>query len=47
MRRLGYRWGIITGLIVCAAGALLFIPASYVRLYPFFLLALFVMACGQ
>lgn len=47
MRRVGYRWGIITGLLVCATGALLFIPASYVRLYPFFLLALFVMACGQ
>jgi FHS family L-fucose permease-like MFS transporter len=47
MRRVGYRWGIITGLLVCATGAFLFIPASYVRLYPFFLLALFVMACGQ
>jgi FHS family L-fucose permease-like MFS transporter len=47
MRRVGYRWGIITGLLVCATGALLFIPASYVRLYPFFLFALFVMACGQ
>jgi MFS transporter, FHS family, L-fucose permease len=47
MRRVGYRWGIITGLLVCATGAFLFIPASYIRLYPFFLLALFVMACGQ
>jgi FHS family L-fucose permease-like MFS transporter len=47
MRRVGYRWGVITGLLVCAAGAFLFIPASYVRLYPFFLLALFVMASGQ
>lgn len=47
MRRVGYRRGIITGLLVCAAGAFLFIPASYVRLYPFFLLALFVMASGQ
>jgi MFS transporter, FHS family, L-fucose permease len=47
MRRVGYRKGILTGLIVCATGAFLFIPASYLRLYPFFLLALFVMACGQ
>ncbi len=47
MRRVGYRRGIITGLLICGAGAFLFIPASYVRLYPFFLLALFVMACGQ
>ncbi|HEY5219587.1 MAG TPA: L-fucose:H+ symporter permease [Gemmatimonadaceae bacterium] len=47
MRRVGYRMGILTGLLVCAAGAFLFIPASYIRLYPIFLLALFVMACGQ
>jgi FHS family L-fucose permease-like MFS transporter len=47
MRRAGYRKGIITGLIVCAAGAFLFIPASSVRAYPLFLLALFVLACGQ
>ncbi len=47
MRRVGYRRGIITGLLVCATGAFLFIPASYIRLYPVFLLALFVMACGQ
>ncbi|MDE3174308.1 MAG: L-fucose:H+ symporter permease [Gemmatimonadota bacterium] len=47
MRRVGYRRGIITGLLVCAVGAFLFIPASYLRLYPFFLLALFVMASGQ
>lgn len=47
MRRLGYRRGIMTGLIVCAAGALLFIPAAAVRAYPLFLGALFVLACGQ
>lgn len=47
MRRVGYRRGIITGLLVCATGAFLFIPASYIRLYPIFLFALFVMACGQ
>lgn len=47
MRRLGYRRGILTGLLVCGAGALLFIPASWVRFYPLFLLALFVLACGQ
>lgn len=47
MRKVGYKGGIIIGLLTCATGAFLFIPASYVRLYPFFLFALFVMACGQ
>jgi MFS transporter, FHS family, L-fucose permease len=47
MERIGYKRGILTGLLICAAGALLFIPASYVLLYGFFLFALFVMACGQ
>ena len=47
MRRLGYRRGILTGLVICAAGAALFIPASIAREYSFFLFALFVLACGQ
>lgn len=47
MERLGYKKGILSGLFLCAAGALLFLPAAYVRLYEVFLLALFVMACGQ
>ena len=47
MRRAGYRRGIVTGLLVCAAGAALFIPAAAVRAYPLFLAALFVLACGQ
>jgi FHS family L-fucose permease-like MFS transporter len=47
MEKIGYRRGILAGLLTCAAGALLFIPASSVRLYGFFLFALFVMACGQ
>jgi FHS family L-fucose permease-like MFS transporter len=47
MRRLGYRLGLVTGLLVCAAGAALFIPAAAVRAYPLFLFALFVLACGQ
>ncbi len=47
MRRLGYRRGILVGLAVCAAGTLLFQPAASARWYPAFLLALFVMACGQ
>ena len=47
MQRLGYKRGILTGLIICATGTLLFIPAASVRVYGFFLFALFVMACGQ
>jgi FHS family L-fucose permease-like MFS transporter len=47
MRRLGYRRGILVGIGVCAFGTLLFQPAATARWYPFFLLALFVMACGQ
>ena len=46
MRKVGYRGGIVTGLLVCAAGAALFIPAAAVRAYPLFLLALFVLASG-
>src|ERR1700732_2534861 len=47
MEKIGYKRGILVGLLTCAAGALLFIPAASVRLYIFFLFALFVMACGQ
>src|ERR1700719_4368318 len=47
MERIGYKKGILTGLALCATGALLFIPAATVLVYWFFLLALFVMACGQ
>jgi FHS family L-fucose permease-like MFS transporter len=47
MERIGYKKGILTGLLLCASGALLFIPAATVLAYGFFLFALFVMACGQ
>src|SRR5438105_6096266 len=47
MERMGYKKGILTGLVTCAAGALLFIPAASIQVYGLFLLALFVMACGQ
>jgi MFS transporter, FHS family, L-fucose permease len=47
MQRIGYKKGILTGLLICAAGALMFIPAASVLVYGFFLFALFVMACGQ
>src|ERR1700758_4488186 len=47
MQRLGYKRGILIGLLVCATGTILFIPAASIRVYGFFLFALFVMACGQ
>jgi MFS transporter, FHS family, L-fucose permease len=47
MQRVGYKRGILMGLLVCATGTILFIPAASVRVYGFFLFALFVMACGQ
>jgi FHS family L-fucose permease-like MFS transporter len=47
MQRIGYRKGILAGLLICATGAFLFIPAASMLVYGFFLFALFVMACGQ
>ena len=47
MERIGYKRGILLGLLLCTAGALLFLPAASIGLYAFFLIALFVMACGQ
>jgi FHS family L-fucose permease-like MFS transporter len=47
MERVGYKKGILLGLLACAVGAFLFIPAASIGFYWFFLFALFVMACGQ
>lgn len=47
MERIGYQRGIVCGLLICAVGALLFIPAASIRTYSMFLLGLFIMACGQ
>jgi len=47
MERIGYRKGILIGLLICSAGTLLFLPAASSRQYGFFLLALFVMSSGQ
>lgn len=46
MRRFGYKAAIVTGLMLYAAGALLFYPAAQASLYQLFLLALFVIAAG-
>ncbi|WHO41159.1 L-fucose:H+ symporter permease [Sphingobium sp. AP49] len=44
--RFGYKATVILGLLLFALGALLFLPASAVVSYPFFLFALFVIASG-
>jgi FHS family L-fucose permease-like MFS transporter len=46
IHRWGYKKGIIFGLMLFALGAFLFIPAADVRQYWFFLVALFISACG-
>ncbi len=46
IRRFSYKSGIILGLIVYAAGTMLFLPAGRAASYPFFLFAIYVMAAG-
>lgn len=46
MQKVGYRKGIITGLLLYAIGASLFYPSAQNESFPFFLLALFVLASG-
>jgi MFS transporter, FHS family, L-fucose permease len=46
LKKLGYKQGIIIGLLVFAVGALLFLPAANMRAYPVFLLGLFILGCG-
>ncbi len=46
MKRYGYKGGIILGLSLFALGAFLFFPSAVTRSYAFFLLAIFIVACG-
>lgn len=46
MNRWGYRKGIIAGLMLYAAGAFLFWPATSIQTFGFTLLCLFIIACG-
>src|SRR6201992_704285 len=47
MRRKGYTFGIVLGLVLFAAGSFLFWPAAVAGKYGFFLVALFVIASGS
>ncbi|MEI7728060.1 MAG: sugar MFS transporter [Verrucomicrobiota bacterium] len=46
INRIGYKNGVIIGLLVAALGSALFYPAAILASYPFFLLALFVVGLG-
>lgn len=46
MNKFGYKKGIILGLLLYATGAFLFFPAAGALSFDFFLLALFILACG-
>jgi FHS family L-fucose permease-like MFS transporter len=46
IKKIGYKSGVILGLVLVAAGSFLFFPAAKALSFPFFLFAIFVMACG-
>lgn len=46
INRIGYKNGILAGLVISALGSLLFYPAAQFHIYGFFLSALFVLGLG-
>lgn len=46
INRIGYKNGVIVGLLIAAIGSALFFPAAVLTSYPCFLLALFVVGLG-
>ncbi len=46
INRIGYKNGVIIGLLMAAVGSALFYPAAVLTSYPFFLMALFVVGLG-
>jgi FHS family L-fucose permease-like MFS transporter len=46
IKKIGYKSGVILGLILVALGSFLFFPAAKVPSFPFFLVAIFIMASG-
>jgi FHS family L-fucose permease-like MFS transporter len=42
----GYKTGLISGLVLTAVGALLFVPAAQAESFPFFVCSMYVMAAG-
>ncbi len=46
IKKIGYKGGVILGLILVAVGSFLFFPAAKMLSFPFFLFAIFIMAGG-
>jgi FHS family L-fucose permease-like MFS transporter len=46
MQRVGYKKGIIFGLLLFAGGAFLMLPATFIQTFGSFLVCLFIIACG-
>src|SRR5581483_8302552 len=46
INKIGYKNGVIIGLLIAAGGSALFFPAAILTSYPFFLLALFIVGLG-
>ncbi len=46
INRIGYKNGVIIGLLIAAFGSVLFYPAAVATSYPFFLVALFIVGLG-
>jgi FHS family L-fucose permease-like MFS transporter len=46
VEKIGYRRGVVAGLLVMAVGCLLFYPAADFKIYAMFLVALFILAGG-
>ncbi len=47
MKRFGYKYGVLLGLLLFACGAFLFIPAANAASFIFFRMSLFILACGM
>jgi len=46
INKIGYKNGVILGLLLAATGSVLFYPAAALNSYPFFLVALFIVGLG-
>ena len=46
IKKIGYKMGVILGLFGVGVGSYLFFPAANIPSYPFFLIAIFIMASG-
>lgn len=47
LQKTGYKKGLAIGLLVIAAGSLVFIPAAHARAFPLFLTGLFIQSAGM